>query len=1048
MLLFGGLFAGSFAGRSLAGAPDAPSRQPENGAVDSFDITGRDFAGRRWSEGAQEGRLEFAASRATVWSVATEAKPVRRLFLEGDVVARVGAYEFTASRAVVWLQEVGREGDAVDYQFYIYFDRMAMPTAAPDSQSKIKVSGDRVPVFGIVRTRAGAVLHPDLVLNGPADDPLVREGERSLAAFLRNPTVGAGPAPAGAEGATEPPDQARPFESGAEAAPGPTLAELEQGLAPAVQGEPIFARKGVISLSFGQIGGGTTLRFSETDEDAVVEFTNGIVVLYHDRERDRALQLTAERGVVYLRPGLIHGLAEGQTSFDVGDVRGFYLEGDVVADSTQRDARGLESHYAVRAPRAYYDVQNDRALLLDAVFWTYDQKVGLPLYLRARTIRQESATQFAAGQAKITNTGFVNPFLALGVGNVTITRKEPGPGALPGAGSRWTADASNITGRMGGVPLLYLPRYVGDPTRFPLRGLSFGDSFGTGPAIKSEWDVLSLAGIDPPEGASANLLLDYYFKRGLGVGGKLGLDQKDQNGDLLAYVLPSDSGTDQLSSGARIDHNEETRDVFVGEYQKKLDDQWTLQLEGSYFSDPTVVDTFFRDDARTRREFENSGYLARVDDVSALTLEAKGALNDFTPNQYLLQDQGYTVNKLPEVTYSRLNDDLLPDAAPGLLAYSSEYRAGMMSLDFTEPTAGELGFVTKPRSQAALGINPNQSPADRLRADGYSEDQVFRFDTRQEVSSQLRAGPVNVVPFAVGRLTAYDREFSEFSASNDDNIREWGAVGTRIASEIQRVDNTVESRLLDLHRMRHVIEPSATLWYAGTNIDQADLPVYDDTVESIADGGAMMVGAHQTWQTQRGGPGRYHSVDVFTLDTDFQFSSNDSEPESPVGRWFDSRPEYSNMGDFFTADSTWQVTESMALAGRTVYDFSINRQASTSAGIIIQHTPEFRTTTEVLYLDAEDSTFLDFGAGYDLTDKHSISGLVVYDTQLGTVQQIAAEVLRRFPNVMFGVSVGYNAVSDEFSFGITLQPVGLEGRGARVRGLGGSDRSQSTAIGQ
>jgi len=49
---------------------------------------------------------------------------------------------------------------------------------------------------------------------------------------------------------------------------------------------------------------------------------------------------------------------------------------------------------------------------------------------------------------------------------------------------------------------------------------------------------------------------------------------------------------------------------------------------------------------------------------------------------------------------------------------------------------------------------------------------------------------------------------------------------------------------------------------------------------------------------------------------------------------------------------------------------------------------------------------------------------------------------------LFGVSVGYNAVSDEFSFGITLQPVGLEGRGARVRGLGGSDRSQSTAIGQ
>jgi hypothetical protein len=295
----------------------------------------------------------------------------------------------------------------------------------------------------------------------------------------------------------------------------------------------------------------------------------------------------------------------------------------------------------------------------------------------------------------------------------------------------------------------------------------------------------------------------------------------------------------------------------------------------------------------------------------------------------------------------------------------------------------------------------------------------------------------------------YDRDFSEFDAANEDEARTWGAVGTRFASEIQRVDNSVESRFFDLHRMRHVIEPGMTVWYAGTNIDQSQLPVYDDEVESIADGGAVMLGAHQTWQTQRGGPGRFRSVDVLTLDTDFQFSTEDSDPESPIGRWFDSRPEYSNMGDFFTADSAWQATETMALSGRTVFDLSRNRQAATSGGVSFQHTPEFRTAAEVLYLDVEDSTFINLGASYDLSDKHSFSGVIVYDTDVGTIQQVQAEVLRRFPNVLFGISVGYNNISEDFSFGFTLQPVGLEGRGARVRGLGGAgDRGQSTVIGQ
>jgi hypothetical protein len=1035
---------------SAIAATDVADRRPQPAAADPLDVSGADFAGVQFPGAARDGPLAFSASRATVWRSGAGATQTTRLFLEGDVTAQVGDMELSAARAVVWFQAVGAdEASKTELQFYIYFDRASMPRAAP---GKLTISGDRIPMFGIIRTESGATLKADKLLQGPATDPLVREAERSLAGHLRKlvrpAEPGDPPPPRPEAGLGEPPDIARPFDP-ARAIDGPALAELERGLPPAVRDEPIFARSGVISLAFGEPGAGGTLQAFADGDDDVVQFDRGIVVQYRDRDRDRALQLTAQRGVVYLKPGLIRGLGDGQTSFDVGDVRGFYLEGDVVADSTERDLRGVESHYLVRAPRAYYDVQHDRALLLEAVFWTYNQKIGLPLYVRAKTIRQESASQFSAGSARVTNTGFADPFLALGAGSVTLTRKDPPTDAPADADRPWIVDARNITARLGGVPVLYWPRYVGDPSKFPLRELSFSDSYGSGPAVRTAWNVLSLAGIEPPDGVDAGLLLDYYSERGPGLGATLSLDRPGARGDLLIYGLPHDTGTDHLSTGARLDHDGDTRDVVVGEFQKRLDENWTLQLDGSFFSDETVVDTFFREDARSRREFENAAYLARLDDDSALTLEAKGSLNDFTPNQYLLQDQGYTVDRLPEATYTRLGDDLLAGAAPGLLSWSSEYRIGRYALDFTEPSARELGFDTRGRSRSAFDILPDESIADRLRSEGYTEDAVFRFDTRHEITSQLRYGPVNMVPFAAGRVTAYDRDFSEFNAGNDDQVRTWGSVGTRFASEIQRVDNSVESRTFDLHRMRHVIEPGLTFWYAGTNIDQADLPVYDDAVESIADGGAVRIGANQTWQTQRGGPGRYRSVDVLTLDTDFQFSTEDSEPESPVGRWFDFRPEYSNLGDFFTADSTWQVTEALALSGNTVFDLDRNRQAQTSAGLTIQHSPEFRTSAEVLYLDVEDSTFVNLAAAYDITDKHSLASYIIYDTDQGKAQQVSLEILRRFPSVFVGLSLGYNDITEESSFGFNLQPVGAKGKGARLRGLGAAnDRSQASSFGQ
>ena len=65
---------------------------------------------------------------------------------------------------------------------------------------------------------------------------------------------------------------------------------------------------------------------------------------------------------------------------------------------------------------------------------------------------------------------------------------------------------------------------------------------------------------------------------------------------------------------------------------------------------------------------------------------------------------------------------------------------------------------------------------------------------------------------------------------------------------------------------------------------------FDPEVESLGTGSVIRAGLRNVWQTQRGGPGRWRSVDVLTLDTGVVYNSNDANRESPTPQFFDYRP--------------------------------------------------------------------------------------------------------------------------------------------------------------
>jgi hypothetical protein len=694
------------------------------------------------------------------------------------------------------------------------------------------------------------------------------------------------------------------------------------------------------------------------------------------------------------------------------------------------------------------------------------------LYVRASAIRQESADQFTAENVRLATTGFFEPDFTIGASKVTITRDTReversatrrgrfGPGGirLPetiGGGTGFVdeagpltttsveqgvlIDAQDITLRAGDLPFFYWPRFRGDPSRVPLKDIRVENRTGSGTALRTRWNAYSLLDLEPDENIDVDLLIDGYFRRGLALGLDGRYTDEDTVASLWAYGVFDDKGTDILPSGRRRSWEGTTRGAATLDVVSRLDANWIFAGQAAHVGDEVFLESFKQQWPRESRELTNRAQLRYAEGNNALWLEGSGRFFDAVPNQYLLQSQGYSVSKAPEAGYTRLSDDLLRDWRPGLLTWNQEYRYTRARMQFDEPRARERGYDLASLSQRAFGINPNQSIAERLRAEGYESDSIHRFDTRQELNSQLLVGPMAINPYGVARATAYDDRFSRFAALTTERERQekqryWGAVGTRFSTQIQRVDNSISSSLFDLNRIRHIVEPSLTLQQAGTNRDRITLPVYDDEVESLSEGGLMRAGVAQTWQTQRGGPGRWRSVDVLKWNSDLVFKSRDVDPKSTLTRFTEYRPELSIPGNAWLNEGQWQASNSLALTGSNIFDFDAQQSQRSTAGAILQHTPDFATIGEVRYLNAQESTVFDWSAQYRMTSKYFITGGVTYDLKGGGFQNTNVELRRSFQSVLFGVNLSYNNITGETSFGFLFRPMGTRSSDARLGG--------------
>ena len=948
--------------------------------------------------------MQLRANRATLVKQGDD----KLLLLEGDVSVAISGYGFRDERALVRIRRRSVLGEAVR-DFAIVFDK---PTATGDSGVQADGQGLLVTVANRGKVQLSAELTP---ANAVPETPFTRQAIARIAEY---------------DDRVSKPRLSVPNE--------PALTPEQIALREKRQAEILAERRKIEVPRPGEIDPTTDLvkrpvlpkrgavRYGSVDrivyqrgetEDAVI-LVGGVRVLYEDKDQGRDVLLTAERIVIFLDKD--DDEAAGATpsaQVDAGRVRGVYLEdGAVVSDGST----------TVRAPRAFYDLRSDRAILLDAVVYSYDVRQRVPLYLRADVIRQTSADSFSANDAVFTTSEFAKPHLSIGASRITLERVEKPGGAV----ESWVT-AEDLTVRSGETPVFYWPGGTVEAGRIPIRRIKVGAVSNNGANVQTRWDLFALAGTRAPEGVDLVGDIDFRGEHGLAIGGELDYNRGESRGDVKGYFLPNDSGEDEIAQRADVGFDNESRGFIRARHRQNLPAGWEAWLEANYVSDPTFLEEFFRDEAYASEPYETSAYFKKAEDDWAFTALISGNTNNFTPQYAPLQTPGYTVNKLPEGEY-RLITSVFDDRA----TLFHESRVGRMRAVFGSDSPSDRGFNAA-QSLAAFGIAPGTSFDAAAIAAGFPRKHVSRLDTRTELAAPFRAGAIDVTPFAVGRVTAYDDDFATFNGGNDDQARFWGGLGTRVSTQLTRATSTYKNSLLDVNGLRHIVEPGVTVaYYDNTALDAVDLPIYDPEVERLTEGGVARIGVTNTWQTKRGERGRERSIDWLRLRTDVVLATEDAPNSNAIGRYYDYRPEYTIGDDHFYSELMWSATEVTAMTGEITHDFDDGNVVQWRLGIENRHTDRLTTYINYREIDVLDARLLSYGAQLQLTTKYRAGLFQVLDLGKNAGSRTINFTLeRRIPRATIGVVLGYDDIDGEASLSFVIEPQGsLDQFGAGLLG--------------
>jgi hypothetical protein len=720
-----------------------------------------------------------------------------------------------------------------------------------------------------------------------------------------------------------------------------------------------------------------------------------------------------------------------------GAVTSAYLEGDVRINFTPaptRDVRFTQlADQRLRAQRVYYQFADDRAVLTDAVLHTFDPQRNIPIVLRAQTIRQLALGEYNADRVELTTSTFAVPSYSVRSSKAYVRQYDTGD---PRLGNRTVFRADNTTFNVFSLPVFYLPRVGGSMTDrgTALRELQFGGQSGFGPSIKTRWGLFETLGQTPPDGLDASYRLDYFGDRGPAAGfdfdydGGYITDASRQpwnfEGAFNSYAVLNDKGRDRLGRDrARIEPEDEFRYKLDYQHQHFFPGDYQIQLRAGGVSDPTFLEEWFEQQFDTGLPTDISAYLKRQRQTEAVTLLLQFQPSDVVTTADQLQEN-FEVERLPEVGYRRIGDSFGDDQ----FTFFSENTLGLLRFNESRADlASDLGFSRRGTRDARFVGLPAQGYT------GIDEDLTLRGDFRQQIDWPIFGDGYNLTPFVMVRYTGYND-----SPEENSQHRVLVGAGARINTVFWKVYDGVESRVLDIHRVRHVIEPGAQLFTSVSTEDREDVFIYDESVDAVNDVSAVQLSLRQRWQTKRGGPGQQRSVDFFTLNVEGNFFFNQPDEQSVFfldgekidaenfrGLYFYSMPEASLPRSSLNADATWRVSDSTIILSDVQFNIEEFSLATTSIGLAARRDPRISYFAGVRYIGVVHSTIATLAFDYRLTPKYSFSLAQSFDLSDNGRNSTNFTITRRFDRFFATVGFFYDDVEDTTGLRIGIFPEGL-----------------------
>ncbi len=501
-----------------------------------------------------------------------------------------------------------------------------------------------------------------------------------------------------------------------------------------------------------------TFQGSEPNQSIVV-FTSGVNVLIDGLQNIRApfvfsgsLDLSADRMVVW-GSGIGQQDVNGQVVQQGNAPLELYMEGNVVVREGDR---------VVQAQSMYYNVPQRTGIILNAEVLTPVPRYQGLLRLRADVLRQVDRDRYVADEGSITTSRIGIPTYEFKSGQLTFDDEQVPvvnpftgqPEIDPRTGQPVTEHEQLVTGKnnlflLDGVPVFYWPWFAADLQHPPLyfHSIAYRHDSVFGNQALIDLNPYAILGIrHPPKGTEWDVSLDYLSLRGFGAGTMFKYDRVGMfdwpghyDGFLDAWYI-NDTGIDNLGLDRRtITFPQAFRGRTLFHHQQELPDDWQLQIEFGQVTDRNFLQEYYQHEWDEQKDQDTRIAARHVWDNMSLEVAGSALVNPF-----FTQTQD-----LPKADFFLLGQPLLNDT----LTLYDHTNIGYLRQD-------QLDQPTDPTDYSQFHFLPyDVSTAS------------FRAATRNEIDWPFQAGPVKIVPYALGEVAHWsddlqgdqlDRAYGQF----------------------------------------------------------------------------------------------------------------------------------------------------------------------------------------------------------------------------------------------------------------------------------------------